>query len=183
MGNIQTKKNLKKLNNPQNCVAYDNQYGYNLCDQPYALCTSAKCIKSPQDPNTAICSCSVENGCSMGLEDCSALQPFSSNGVDYIYSTYNPSQFFEKNMNLYEYSDNSQFANCLDQICTIDPLDSNNAICQCQLSTNSSWVALDSKYNTNPNIYLSGAPYDTYQDARNFFIPFGIKIPKKPINA
>jgi hypothetical protein len=182
MGNTQIKK-LNKLNNASACIAYDNEYGYNLCNQPYALCTSAQCTASSQDPNIVICNCPIENGCSMGMEDCSALQPFSANGVDYIYSTYNPSQFFEKNMNLYKYSNNSQFAMCLDQICAIDPLDPNNAFCQCPLSTNNPWMALGSEYNTDPNIYLSAAPYDTYQSARQFFIPFGIKIPKKSINA
>jgi hypothetical protein len=187
MGNTQIKK-LNKLNNTSACIAYDNEYGYNLCNQPYALCTSAQCTASLQDPNIVICNCPIENGCSMGKTNCSALQPFSANGIDYIYSTYNPSQFFERDMNLYQYpnkyNNSTQFADCLDQVCIIDPSDPTSAFCQCPLiSDNDKWVALGNAYNIDPDIYLSGAPYNIYQSSRNFFIPFGVKIPKRPVNA
>jgi hypothetical protein len=173
MGNVQNK--LKKLNN--NCIAYDNPYGFNLCNQPYALCTSAKCIAS-DNPNIVTCNCPIEIGCSMGTVDCSTLEPFTSNSVDYIYSTFNPSQYFEKNMNSYKYPNNINYASCLNQICTIDPSDPTNAICQCPLvNDNAPWLALGTNYNTDPNIYLSGTEYNTYKSARKFFKPFGIRLP------
>lgn len=184
MGNIQ--KKLNKLNNPAHCIS-DNKSEYNLCNQPYALCTSAQCTASPNNPNIVICNCPIENGCSMGKANCSALQPFSANGIDYIYSTYNPSQFFEKDINVYQYPNkyntSTQFANCLDQVCIIDPSDPTSAFCQCPLTdSNGPWIGVGNGYNVDPNIYLSGAPYDIYLTGRKTFIPFGIKIPKRPIN-
>ena len=60
----------------------------------------------------------------------------------------------------------------------IDPSDSTNAICQCPLvNDNAPWLALDTNYNTDPNIYLSGTEYNTYKSARKFFKPFGIRLP------
>jgi hypothetical protein len=46
-----------------------------ICDQPYALCDTAYCVPSQDDPSTVICSCSVENGPSLGGDNCSVLAP------------------------------------------------------------------------------------------------------------
>ena len=46
-----------------------------ICDQPYALCDTAYCVPSQDDPSKVVCSCSVENGPSLGGGNCSVLAP------------------------------------------------------------------------------------------------------------
>jgi|GEM_PF-2300799 len=46
-----------------------------MCDQPYGLCTIAKCVPLKSDPTKAICSCLIEDGVSTGQTNCSARQP------------------------------------------------------------------------------------------------------------
>ncbi len=46
-----------------------------VCDQPYALCDTAYCVPAQDDPSKVVCSCSVENGPSLGGDNCSALAP------------------------------------------------------------------------------------------------------------
>ena len=77
-----------------NCKTCPNTYGFNMCNQPYALCSSAKCtlVSGTSGSTDAIykCYCDVELGCSTGTQPCSSLKPFTLNGKIYIYSTYNP---------------------------------------------------------------------------------------------
>jgi hypothetical protein len=37
-----------------------------ICNQKYALCTSAPCIPDPRDSKYALCTCDVEAGDSVG---------------------------------------------------------------------------------------------------------------------
>ena len=54
-----------------------------ICDQRYALCTSAPCIPDPQNPEKAICSCEVYEGKSFGQADCKKRKPHTDkHGVD-----------------------------------------------------------------------------------------------------
>jgi len=46
-----------------------------VCDQPYALCDTAYCIPSQSDPSTVLCSCFIEDGVSLGGNNCSSLAP------------------------------------------------------------------------------------------------------------
>ncbi|MCX6699893.1 MAG: PKD domain-containing protein [Methanomicrobiales archaeon] len=46
-----------------------------ICNQPYGLCTIAKCEPLESDPTKAICNCFVENGVSAGLTSCGERQP------------------------------------------------------------------------------------------------------------
>lgn len=160
------------INNHKKCHPCANQYGYNLCNQPYALCTSAKCKSVPNVPNMTICECPIKNGCSLGTQDCSSLQPFNYNNVDFIYSTFNPSQITEEGMNIYtypnKYNTSTEFSNCLNQICVIDPKNNNTAFCLCPLSKNNNWLSFGYNYNTNPNIYLSGSTIENYKNSANF---------------
>ena len=64
-----------------------------FCQQPYALCSMAKCIPSTTEPNKLLCFCRTFDGVSLSqgeMESCSQLQPFRRDGVDYIYSTFSP---------------------------------------------------------------------------------------------
>ncbi|MFH0967866.1 MAG: hypothetical protein V1862_09320, partial [Methanobacteriota archaeon] len=46
-----------------------------VCNQPYALCDTAICVPSQSDPTKVICSCFVEDGVSLGENNCSAWAP------------------------------------------------------------------------------------------------------------
>lgn len=46
-----------------------------VCNQPYALCNTAFCVPDQNDPTKMRCSCTVENGTSMGGDNCSEWEP------------------------------------------------------------------------------------------------------------
>ena len=46
-----------------------------VCDQDYALCTSARCIPDPRNPDNAICDCVVSKGKSVGYKTCAEREP------------------------------------------------------------------------------------------------------------
>ncbi len=65
-----------------------------ICNQQYALCTSAHCVPQPGDPTKAICSCDVEEGSSLATADCDSLKPSTDeNGIRTVYSTYSFKQY------------------------------------------------------------------------------------------
>ena len=41
-----------------------------VCNQPYALCNTAFCVPDQKDPTKMRCSCTVENGTSIGGNSC-----------------------------------------------------------------------------------------------------------------
>jgi len=154
--NIKLMQELNALNN--NCTTCSNFGGFNACSQPYALCTSAKCKKTSYDPNMSVCSCPIESGCSLGTQECSTLAPYSESGINYIYSTFNPSQLTQPGMAILPYNEpNRPWANCLNQKCIVDPTNSSNALCYCPLTTSNTWTAFGSRYIKDPNIYLSAS--------------------------
>ena len=60
-----------------------------VCDQKYALCSSASCIPDPNNPSKAICFCKVYEGKSYGQVPCNKRQPSSGkDGLLYVTSTY-----------------------------------------------------------------------------------------------
>jgi hypothetical protein len=59
-----------------------------LCDQQFALCTSARCIPAPGNPKVALCTCDVWNtkGATLG-PSCDAFKPSTdANGWRTVYS-------------------------------------------------------------------------------------------------
>src|SRR6516165_5866431 len=60
-----------------------------LCQQQFALCTSAPCIPEPGDPKVAICSCDVEDGPSLASVACDTVKPSTdANGIRTVYSQF-----------------------------------------------------------------------------------------------
>ena len=110
-----------------------------FCQQPYALCSMAKCIPSTTEPNKLLCFCRTFDGVSLSqgeMESCSQLQPFRSNGVDYIYSTFSPKMleygFTPRQFPAHVAGTNTplSWANCMNQRCTRLP--NNKALCSCE---------------------------------------------------
>src|SRR5262249_7712454 len=53
-----------------------------LCQQQFALCTSAPCIPEPGNPKVAICTCDVEDGPNLATVACDTVKPSTdANGV------------------------------------------------------------------------------------------------------
>lgn len=108
-----------------------------LCNGKYALCTSAQCIPDPRNPKMAICECVVQNGNNMGFSTCQQRTPSQdSNEVSHVLSTFSFQEFPNKKGMACQ--SGGVWSNCLDQPCTVNPLNPNQAICSCPLVTGSS---------------------------------------------
>jgi hypothetical protein len=99
-----------------------------LCNQPYALCTTAPCEPSASDPSTAICRCVVLNGYSIGYTSCDERIP-SKLALISTFSTENVTSAF----GIMTCPESARWANCLDMPCEIDSLNPAQATCSCPI--------------------------------------------------
>jgi thiol-disulfide isomerase/thioredoxin len=97
-----------------------------LCNQTFALCTTAPCVPSPTDPNISICNCVVVNGYSVGFKPCTDRAQ-SGNKVRSAFSTVN----VNANFGVLSCPSGVPWANCLDVECEIDATNPAVAKCQC----------------------------------------------------
>lgn len=105
-----------------------------VCEQSYALCTSAPCIPDPKTPGKSLCTCSVEQGQSAGFTTCDKRKPYLDKyNVTRLISTFSFAQFSSKKS--LDCPQGAPWSNCVDMPCTVDPQNANRAICQCELST------------------------------------------------
>jgi len=166
--------NCKSSSFDSNCNTCPNPDGFNLCNQPYALCTSAKCdlvSGTPGDPNAIYkCYCDIERGCSMGTQACNTLAPFTSNGTQYIFSTYNPKQL-NQGYSLVTCPASGTLINCLNKICTVDPKDPRKALCYCspESSGGSPWIAVNKTGEPCSCNNLSGATSGAFSSTVKFW--------------
>jgi hypothetical protein len=102
--------------------------GAYLCNQTYALCTTAPCEVSKTDPTIAECRCVVQNGYSIGSAPCNERAQSGSKLIS-TFSTQNVTTGF------YTMScpDGAPWANCYNMVCTIDSLNPAQALCQCPI--------------------------------------------------
>jgi hypothetical protein len=97
-----------------------------LCNQTFALCTTAPCVPSPTDPNISVCNCVVVNGYSVGFKACTDRAQ-SGNKVRSAFSTVNVNASF----GVLTCPSGVPWANCLDVECEIDSTNPAVAKCQC----------------------------------------------------
>jgi hypothetical protein len=97
-----------------------------LCNQTFALCTTAPCVASTTDPNISVCDCVVVNGFSVGFKPCPERAQ-SGNKVRSAFSTVN----VNANFGVLSCPSGVPWANCLDVECEIDPTNPAVAKCQC----------------------------------------------------
>lgn len=95
-----------------------------VCKGDYALCTSAKCLPVPGQPDKAICYCTTQEGYSAGYEPCSDAK-VSKDGYKEIKSRYYPAD------QVVTCSNNRPWANCLDSPCIVGKNNPFEAICAC----------------------------------------------------
>jgi len=108
-----------------------------FCDGPYALCIKAPClpvINESGETVSAVCSCVVELGYSMGPAACDARKPVVKNGRTFMMSTY--SNYFNTQEKTLTCSFATQiWAWCYGAPCVVDPLDPKKTTCTCPVST------------------------------------------------
>lgn len=133
-----------------------------VCDQGYALCTSAPCIPDPSDPDKrAICSCEATEGKSFGAKDCPQRKPSTdSNGVTKLTSSYSFSQAPANPIIVCPAG--NPWTDCLDSPCIVDPMDPLHAICTCGIVRSDVFVTLGGGCNTMTcgTAYWSAATVD-----------------------
>jgi thiol-disulfide isomerase/thioredoxin len=110
---------------PSNVSAFEVDGAW-LCNQTFALCTTAPCVPSPTDPNISICDCVVVNGYSVGFKSCTDRTQ-SGNTVRSAFSTVN----VNANFGVLSCPSGVPWANCLDVECEIDATNPAVAKCQC----------------------------------------------------
>jgi peroxiredoxin len=102
-----------------------------VCDQAYALCTDAPCVRSKQNPNIAICDCVVKSGYSIGFHTCSRRAPHGTT----LYSDFSTALVTSTTRAL-TCPSTIPWADCVDSICARDPSDPTKAKCRCQVIKN-----------------------------------------------
>ena len=99
-----------------------------LCNQTFALCTTAICDRSASDPSIANCQCVVLQGYSMGFKTCAERAP-AGTSVTSTFSTANVNAEF----GALQCPEEAAWANYLDYPCEMDPRNPALATCQCAL--------------------------------------------------
>lgn len=144
------------------CKDCENPAGFKLCNQPYALCSKANCVLN-RKTNTYTCKCENFNGCSMGTEECSKLAPYTDDeGKNIIFSTFSP-EFAKQGFTL-NTGPAKRWANCLNQKCTINPKNSKESICECEVATGP-----EVTYNDKSLENVSGASFDSFLQTAQFW--------------
>jgi hypothetical protein len=130
-----------------------------ICNETYALCTSAPCIPDPANPEKALCQCDVEEGISFGKKSCSQRRARTDgHGIKHLVSTYSFVQYPSKKTMWCE--DGNPWTYCLDMPCVVDPTDPKKAICSCDIKRSGKFLTLGGECDTATckTAYWSGAP-------------------------
>ena len=105
-----------------------------FCNETYALCIKAPCtpIASPgsDEIDSALCTCDVVEGWSMGPASCSARKPVQQGRYRFLMSTYS-NLYNATNKTLSCASAKTEWAWCYGAPCVVDPSDPKKASCTC----------------------------------------------------
>ena len=132
-----------------------------ICNQTYALCTSARCIPLPQNPNEAICECVIKEGLSAGFSTCETRKPtYNKYKTLSLTSTFSFAQFeTKKSMNCPQ---GMPWTNCVDMPCSADPQNKKRALCQCKINNTKAFFTYGGACNTRhcATGFWSGATHE-----------------------
>lgn len=158
--------------------------GFQLCFHPYALCTSAKCVPQPGNPNQAICSCVVEKGPSAATVPCDTLTPFTDSfGIRTIFSTFSFEEF-ENGKKALHCPDGTPWSNCLNKQCTVDPTNPHKAICICDIVRTGKWFTAGGHCDSSTcaTSYWSGALVSDLKPSSAFLVK-ALGLKKSPVKS
>jgi hypothetical protein len=153
-----------------------------LCQQQFALCTSAPCIPEPGNPKVAICSCDVEDGPSLAGVACDTVKPSTdANGIRTVYSQFALKQWQQGKKTL-KCPSGTPWTWCLNKPCTVDPANPKKAICACDVVRTGEWITAggNCKTATCNTAYWSAAPLDAFSDGTDFLLK-SLKLKKSPV--
>jgi hypothetical protein len=111
-----------------------------VCNNQYALCTSAYCATDPTDKSHVLCVCNVLEGNNVGYRPCEqrSSQQTGDNLVQ-IFSEYSFAEFETKKFLTCEAGSN--WADCLDAFCIINE-NPHQANCQCTMKSNEAFITM-----------------------------------------
>lgn len=150
----------------------------NICKGEYVLCTSAPCVPDPTNPDTkSICECDVNIGKNFGFSECEERKPGKNkDGTIALISTYSFAQAPTKPVMICP--SGKPWSNCLDQPCTVKPLDPLHAYCYCDIERTSTFVTFGANCNgiTCNTGFWSGATIEQFVKAsKQLTESFGMK--------
>lgn len=155
--NGQNKKSSKKLT---------------MCKSRYALCTSAPCKLIKNKPGKTSCKCTIENGYNFATQPCNKLKAHKTkNGTHRIYSTFSINEMHD-GKRITECPKSTEWSDCLNHICTVDPKNSKKAICECALrKSNKNWYTMGANNNKKfcSKSKWSGAHKKDFYNTRKFW--------------
>jgi len=155
-----------------------------LCNQPFALCTSAPCIPQPGNPDISICACDVEEGPNLATVPCDEVKPsVDADGVRTVYSQFMLTQFQQGKKGM-TCASGTPWSNCLNKICTVDPADPGKAICACDVVRTGEWQTAggDCDTATCGTAYWSGSLLGASKNNVDFMMK-ELRIAQSPVNA
>ena len=153
-----------------------------LCQQQFALCTSAPCIPVPGNSKVAICTCNIEEGPNLATVACDTVKPSTdSNGIRTVYSQFALKQFAQ-GKNTLKCPAGTPWTWCLNKPCTVDPANPKKAICACDIVRTGEWITAGGNCNaaTCKTAYWSGAPVSDFNDGVDFLLK-STKRQKSPV--
>jgi hypothetical protein len=129
-----------------------------FCNQTYALCNTALCERTTDDPSVANCHCVVLNGYSIGFKTCDERAQVGTS----LWSTFSTANV-NSEFGILDCPADAAWANCLDYPCEMDARDPALATCQCAVLESGPFRTFggrcDEGYCTAE--LLSGTPLDT----------------------
>jgi hypothetical protein len=161
-----------------------------LCDQQFALCTSANCIPDPGNPKVALCTCDVWDGKGMtaltaGVPSCDAIKPSTdANGWRTVYSYFSLTQSYQ-GKRLMKCPAGRPWAECLNAKCTVDPANPSKATCACETKFQTGeWVTWGGNCNTQScsNGFLNGTTITEVTPGIEFLMK-ELDLKKSPVNS
>jgi peroxiredoxin/uncharacterized membrane protein YphA (DoxX/SURF4 family) len=117
-----TARNLKRVARPKR-LKIDGAW---VCDQRFALCTTAACKPSKTNPNISVCKCKVTTDYSVGFKSCKQRAPRGR----HLHSNFSLLEVTNRTRVL-TCKDKGLWVQCLDVVCEVDRNDHKHAFCQC----------------------------------------------------
>lgn len=155
-----------------------------LCNQQFALCTSAPCVPQPGNSNVSICVCDVQEGPNLATVECDTVKPSTdAEGVRTVYSQFALTQF-EGGKKALKCESGTPWSQCLNKICTVDPANPDKAICACDVVRTGEWQTAGGNCDTATckTAYWSGALLADSRSNAEFMME-QLKIAKSPAEA
>jgi hypothetical protein len=133
-----------------------------FCDGTYALCIKAPCApiasSDGHEIDSALCSCEVVKGWSMGPASCAARTPVKQGNYTYLMSTYS-NLFNAGNKTLTCSSSSTLWAWCYGAPCVVDSKDPTKASCNCPVKQSAaSTLGGDCQQNACGGLWSAATP-------------------------